>query len=75
MALGQKRYATDGSDAYCAQRHDETRNAWHGYPVDWEEVPPTVVATWVAAGLVERRTVRGRRDGGVDDSKMGTIRR
>jgi hypothetical protein len=55
---GQKRYATDGSAAFCAQQHDEERNAWHGYPVSWEEVPPTLVAQWVAEGRVERRTVR-----------------
>jgi hypothetical protein len=55
---GRKRYATDGTLAYCAQQHDIERNAWHGYPVDWDEVPPSLVATWVAPGRVERRTVR-----------------
>lgn len=57
--LDQKRYATDGQHAYCAQQH--APNAWHGYPVDWQEVPPRVVAGWVAAGKVSRRTIRQAR--------------
>jgi len=55
---GRKRYATDGSRAYCAQCHDADGNVWHGYPVDWEEVPPSLVGDWIAAGRVDRRTVR-----------------
>ena len=51
-----KRYATDGQDAYCAQQH--APNAWHGYPVDWQEVPPSVRAAWVATGQIDRRTIR-----------------
>ena len=58
---GRKRYATDGTHAYCAQQHDAERNAWHGYPVDWDEVPPSLVATWIAQGRVDRRTVRRAR--------------
>jgi hypothetical protein len=54
--VGNKRYATDGEAAYCAQGHGA--NKWHGYPVDWEEVPPRLVAKWIAAERVERRTVR-----------------
>jgi hypothetical protein len=59
--LGSKRYATDGENAYCAQRHDPgnvpNQQAWHGYPVGWEEVPPLLVAQWVAEEKVQRRTV------------------
>ena len=54
----QKRYATDGRRAYCAQCHDGARDLWHGYPVNWNEVPPSIVNDWVAAGVVARRTVR-----------------
>lgn len=57
--IGQKRYATDGQGAYCAQQHRPGR--WHGYPIDWEEVPPALVAKWVAADKVERRTIRKAR--------------
>jgi hypothetical protein len=53
-----KRYATDGSAAYCAQRHDLSRNAWHGYPIDWDEVPPALVHSWIAEDKVDRRTVQ-----------------
>lgn len=56
---GQKRYATDGAFAYCAQRH--LANRWHGYPVEWAEVPPVLVAKWIASGKVDRRTVRRAR--------------
>jgi hypothetical protein len=55
---GHKRYATDGANAYCAQQHDAIREAWHGYPVDWDEVPPPLVTQWIAEDKVERRTVR-----------------
>jgi hypothetical protein len=55
---GQKRYATDGANAYCAQQHDTSRGAWHGYPVDWDEVPPPLVTQWIAEDKVKRRTVR-----------------
>jgi hypothetical protein len=56
--FGRKRYATDGTSPYCAQQHDPYRNAWHGYPVDWDEVPAQLVGDWVAVGKVDRRTVR-----------------
>lgn len=60
--LGNKRYATDGADAYCAQRHDPRnhpgREAWHGYPIGWDEVPPSLVTQWVAEDRVQRRTIR-----------------
>jgi hypothetical protein len=46
-----KRYATDGENAYCAQQHGP--NKWHGYPVDWDEVPPVLVGEWVWPKLYE----------------------
>lgn len=55
---GRKRYATDGTEAYCAQCHDAERNRWHGYPVGWDEVPPALKDKWVSEGLVERRVIR-----------------
>ena len=54
--VGRKRYATDGVSAYCAQQH--AADKWHGYPVNWDEVPPSVVAKWVAADKVERKMIR-----------------
>lgn len=55
---GGKRFNTDGDRAYCAQRHDSERDAWHGYPVAFSEVPPTIVREWLSSGRVERRAVR-----------------
>lgn len=54
--VGKKRYATDGEDAYCAQQH--APDTWHGYPVSWHEVPPQLIAQWVAAERVQRRTIQ-----------------
>jgi hypothetical protein len=60
--IGKKRYATDGANAYCAQRHDPGndpgRETWHGYLIGWEEVPPLLIAQWVAEDKVQRRIVR-----------------
>lgn len=43
---GKKRYATDGIDAFCAQQHDSERDLWHGYPVNWTDVPPMIRKRW-----------------------------
>jgi hypothetical protein len=55
---GRKRFATDGEQAFCGQCHDEDADLWHGYPVSWDEVPPSVLKDWLASGSVDRRTVR-----------------
>lgn len=55
---GGKRFSTDGQRAFCAQSHDRHRDAWHGYPVAFSEVPPTILPDWLAAGLADRRAVR-----------------
>ncbi len=52
----KKRYATDGTRAYCAQMHFD--DCWHGYPVGWEEVPPRVRAALVEKYAVDQRSVR-----------------
>lgn len=54
----KKRFATDGTNAYCAQQHSAERNLWHGYPVTWEEVPPKLRAKWVTEQRVSARTIR-----------------
>lgn len=58
VLVGKKRYATDGESAYCAQCHDHVGDRWHGYPVDWNEVPPPLVLDWIKVGAVRRRVVR-----------------
>lgn len=55
---GKKRYATDGLQAFCAQQHDVARDAWHGYPVAWNEVPPTIIRAWVTQDPALSRVVR-----------------
>jgi hypothetical protein len=59
---GGKRYATDGSHAYCAQEHAPGR--LHGYPVGWKEVPERVRRAWLLEGKIDRRTVRQFWEGG-----------
>lgn len=55
---GGKRFSTDGTRAYCAQRHDLERDAWHGYPVAFAEVPPSILRDWLSSGRADRRAVR-----------------
>lgn len=51
-----KRYATDGKRAYCGQQHRPGR--WHGYPVQWREVPSAILRDWVTGGKVSRRSLK-----------------
>jgi len=51
-----KRYATDGHRAYCGQEHRPGR--WHGYPVQWKEVPPAVRTGLVTKHHVSKRDIR-----------------
>jgi hypothetical protein len=55
-----KRYATDGKCAFCAQCHDRAKDEWHGYPISWNEVPPSVRWAWVRDGTIQSRTLRAR---------------
>lgn len=61
VLVGRKRFATDGEAAFCAQCHDRERDTWHGYPLDWSEVPPDVVVAWLQKGLIDRRMLRRAR--------------
>jgi hypothetical protein len=51
-----KRFATDGRRAYCG--HEHSPGCWHGFPVEWRQVPAKVRNDWLAAGLVNRRDVK-----------------
>jgi hypothetical protein len=51
-----KRYATDGHRAYCGQEHHPGR--WHGYPVQWREVPPRIRSGLVADNQVSKRDMK-----------------
>jgi mono/diheme cytochrome c family protein len=60
VPYGQKRYACHEGRAYCAQCHGQDR--WHGYPVDWWEVPPSVRSDWLARGFLTKRQMRRGED-------------
>ncbi len=51
-----KRYATDGTRAYCG--HEHSADCWHGFPVEWKKVPPSIRDTWLAEDRVSRRSVK-----------------
>jgi hypothetical protein len=51
-----KRYATDGVRAYCGQEHVTGR--WHGYPVQWKEVPAAIRKILVNKYQVSKRDLR-----------------
>jgi len=56
----RKRFATDGTMAFCAHCHNDVMNEWHGHPVEWYEVPPRICAQWIEAGITKAKVVRGR---------------
>lgn len=56
VADGRKRFASDGTRAYCAQEHFDDK--WHGYPVGWEEVPPKVRAALTEQHSIAPRLIR-----------------
>jgi hypothetical protein len=51
-----KRYATDGNRAYCGQEHLPGR--WHGYPVQWKEVPRAIWRQSLAENRVNKRSLK-----------------
>lgn len=58
-----KRFNTDGSHAYCAHPDnvvDQHGNEiWHGFPIEWKRVPPTIRRKWVREGRIPNRLQRG----------------
>jgi hypothetical protein len=51
-----KRYATDGTRAYCGHEHMPGR--WHGFPVEWRAVPTKIRNAWLTDGRVNKRALR-----------------
>lgn len=53
-----RRYATDGRDAYEGKPSNvvdsDGNDVWHGFPIPWSRVPPSVQRTWINAGLIRR---------------------
>ena len=59
-----KRYNTDGERAYCA--HPSSRDVdgdhgivWHGFPINWRDVPAAVQHQWIEDGRLTRLRLRG----------------
>ncbi len=61
--FGDKRYATFGDRAYCAQEHRQ--GAGHGYAVGWKEVPDSIRRRWVKQQIVRRQAIRKYWGGGL----------
>jgi hypothetical protein len=53
---GKRRFATRNGRAYAGREHRPGR--WHGYPVDWREVPPEVIRSFLDSGQIRRRDMR-----------------
>jgi hypothetical protein len=57
-----KRYATDGSRAYCAHDSNIVTESggtfWHGFPCDWSQVPVVIQRKWVSDGKIPRLKIR-----------------
>ena len=54
-----KRYGTHNGQAFCAMRtgSDAGNDVYHGYPVGFGEVPPTVWRAWISDGRLQRADV------------------
>jgi hypothetical protein len=51
------RYATFGGKAY-AGLPSSSNEVFHGYPIGFREVPPTIRATWIREGKITNRDIR-----------------
>src|SRR5438128_2333683 len=51
-----KRFATDGRRAYCG--HEHSPGCWHGFPVEWRNVPARIRNAWLEARRVSKRDVK-----------------
>lgn len=53
-----RRYATDGEHAYEGKPSNVVDmngdDVWHGFPIPWSRVPPSVQRAWINAGLIRR---------------------
>jgi hypothetical protein len=52
----QRRYATQHGIAFEAKPTAD--GTWHGYPIPWENVPPSITNSWKEQGKVTRRQIR-----------------
>lgn len=52
----QRRYATGQGIAFEAKPTGD--GTWHGYPIPWESVPPTIIDQWLTQGRVTRKQIK-----------------
>jgi len=52
----QKRYATAKGIAFEARPTND--GTWHGFPIPWESVPPSIKNEWLDNGGVSRQAVK-----------------
>jgi hypothetical protein len=59
ILVGNKRYAIHEKMPYCAQEH--APGIWHGYPVEWHEIPPFIRHRWLDQKEISRRDLKRRK--------------
>ena len=55
--VGKRRLAVYNGRAYEARCHQEPDH-WHGYPIGWVEVPPSIRLEWQRARKVSKDEIR-----------------
>ena len=48
--------------AYCAHCDDPVQDLWHGFPVEWDDVPEKIRRSWIRQRLVRRSTINRARN-------------
>lgn len=56
VPYGGRRFATARGLAFEAKPTAD--GTWHGFPIPWESVPPSLTEAWLEKGLVDRRMTR-----------------
>ena len=59
--MENKRYAIHEGRPYCAQQHRD--DVWHGYPIGFVDVHPTLVNRWIREKRIRRSDVRSHWQG------------
>jgi len=53
---GTKRYSHHLGKAFAAQEH--LAGCWHGYPVGWVEVPPSIRQNWLSNKVIQKQDLK-----------------
>lgn len=60
-----RRFATQRGIAFEGKPTGD--GTWHGFPIPWESVPPSILTKWLQEGKVSRRDVKLYKSRGKDD--------